>query len=140
MPNSPKLEKKNEPRKKTIKKGRQPIVTKGTRRTPPKNPKSKFTRKRVPGGKKLMGKSKKKFDDIPDSVSTFSKITGNRSKHMKRGVKKEQGLTEKPTNIRMDGDDAIVEERELPGRMRPQRPVTDKPNNIRSPINPPARF
>lgn len=82
-----------------------------------------------------MGKSKKKFDDIPDSVSTFSKITGNRNNHIKRVVKKEQKLTDKPTNIRMTANDAIVEERELGARTRPQRPVTDKPNNIRAPIN-----
>ena len=88
---------------------------------------------RNPKGKKLQGKMKKQFDDIPDSMSTFSKITGRRRKFMPKN-EPEPELTEKPTNIYMDGHSAVVQERKLGNG--PQREVTDKPNNIRAPINP----
>lgn len=137
------------------KKPNQPIITKGVRKTPSKVSKASMGIKprvpRVPGrrkparkktlpgkGRRLSGKSKKKFDEIPDSASQFSKITGNRSKNMKKKMKPEKKLTEKPTNIRMDGNMAVIEEREIPSVMNPgRREVTDKPNNIRGPIKPP---
>lgn len=83
----------------------QPVITKGVRKTPkktvkplnqprvPKVPARKPIRKKTGG--KLVGNSKQKFDEIPDSMSQFSKITGNRSKHLKSNPKVEKKLTEK---------------------------------------------
>lgn len=86
-------------------------------------------------GQRLVGSHKQHFDDIPDSISTFSKITGTRTKFTKGSPKKEYQLTAKPNQIIMDGQSqlATIKEDNFTGK-RQQKEVTDKPNNIRAPI------
>ena len=125
-----------------------PVITKGVRKTPqkdgeigtknpknfPRNPGFKRTGLKRKTQTKLKGKSKEQFDEIPDSISNFSKITGNRSNHLRgKKEKKEVKLTDKPTNIRISGDMAIIEERDVAGT-KGRKEVTDKPNNIRAPM------
>ncbi len=84
----------------------------------------------------LIGASKKNFEDIPDSASNFSKITGNRDKMNKKNpVVKEDKLTSKPNEIIMSGVNnlATIKERNFTGH-KVQKEVTDKPNNIRGPV------
>ena len=149
------VESKTQQKKKTIRKGRQPTYTKGR----PMSKVSKGThygKKKAPSriggktrsrlgnaGQRLVGSHKQQFDDIPDSISHFSKITGTRNNYNKKSPSKTKEVTAKPNQIIMDGKAnlATIKEKEFTG-LPQKREVTDKPNNIRTPIgfNQNARF
>lgn len=63
-------------------------------------PQSKFGN----AGKMLVGQHKKQFDDIPDSVSHYSKAktTNKIALEKRRAVEKEDKLTAKPNEYIMD--------------------------------------
>ena len=87
-----------------------------------------------PSEANLVGNNKKQFEDIPDSASQFTKITGARDKMYKKNpVVKEDKLTAKPNEIIMSGTNnlATVKEHNFTGH-KAQKEVTDKPNNIRA--------
>jgi hypothetical protein len=83
-------------------------------------------------GQRLVGSHKQHFDDIPDSISTYSKITGARNK-FKKSPKKSSEVTAKPNNIIMKDNLATIRENNFTG-LPEKRQITDKPNNIRAPI------
>ena len=87
-------------------------------------------------GKMLVGSHKQQFDDIPDSVSDYSKITGTRTNMFKNKPQvKEDKLTLKPNEIIMNGQGnlATIKEHNFTG-LPTKKEVTDKPNNIRAPM------
>lgn len=145
------IEKKTQERKKIIMKGRQPTYTKGKpiskvnsgtvysrkNQAPSKvGVKNKRTSKLANAGQRLVGNHKQQFEDIPDSISTFSKITGSRSNYTnKRASPVEKELTAKPNQIIMNGQGnlATIKEDHFTGK-RQAKEVTGKPNNIRAPI------
>jgi hypothetical protein len=90
-------------------------------------------------GKMLVGQHKKQFDDIPDSVSHFSK-PNKPSKltflEKKKLLEKDDKLTAKPNEYILDKKlgTATLKQQVFSGHTE-QKDITDKPNNIRAPIS-----
>lgn len=99
----------------------------------------------VKNQQKTLGGNIQKFNDIPDNVSNFSKVTKTKSKmgpqaklRKQKLEKAEKELTAKPNNIVFDKkhDDGFSESNFDNGKIEKiKKEVTDKPNNIRAPIN-----
>ncbi len=104
---------------------------------PSKGPSSKIGGKRESrfqnAAKMLVGNQQQQFDEIPDSLSHFSKATNNRPQMVKRHEPKEEKITYKPNEIIMTGNMATFKEHNFTG-LKQQKEVTDKPNNIRAPL------
>jgi len=89
-------------------------------------------------GKMLVGQHKKQFDDIPDSVSHYSKAQPSNkiALEKRKKIEKEEKLTAKPNEYIMDrhNNTATLKQHVFTGHSE-QKEVTDKPNNIRAPIS-----